>query len=223
MNIKRGGEEEFMNVWIVLLILGLFLVLLGLIRIGGSVEYSAQGVAVRIRLGCFWISVFPRPKSQKSDSASKSKKSKKKPKPKSSPKSVSEPEPKPGGPLTLLRQYLPLVGEAAGTLKQKIRIDRLTITYTAGASNAAAAALAFGRAWAVFGMLWPVFEQNFTVKEHQFHTAVDFQAGHSTVYLYLAFSARLGGLAHFGIRFAWKFFKVYRSGKSPATKRNEAI
>lgn len=203
-----------MNALKILLAVFLILFFLSLIRVGGEAEYSADGAIVRLRVGAFHFQIYPlrRPRRGK-----KAKKAHKK-----SEKTETEPEPKPGAPLALVRRFLPLVGEAAGALKRRIRIDRLFLDVTAGGRDAAAAALSFGRINGVVGMIWPIFEQNFDVRNHRIRTAVDYQAKGLTVSLNVAFSARLGQLISFAVRYGLKFFTCYRSAKS-APKQKEAI
>lgn len=198
----------------ILLAVVLLLFLLSLIRIGGEAECSAHGALVRVRLGALRIQVYPvrRPNGKK-----KAPKKRKKQE-----KVEGEPKPEQGAPLELVRRFLPLVGEAAGALKRRIRIDRLFLDVVAGGQDAAAAALAFGRINGAVGMIWPVFEQNFDVRDHRIRTAVNFQSGRLTVFLSAAFSARLGQLVSFAVRYGLKFFACYRSGKT-ASKQKEAI
>lgn len=187
----------------------LFLWLLGRIRLGGDVEYSDQGVLARLRIGAFHIQLYPAKKKKKRE-----KKEEKKPssKPAQEEDEKEEKERK-GGKLGPIQKYLPLVGQAAGELRRKIRIDRLDIDFIAGGGDPVAAAMAFGYSNAAMGMIWPIFEQNFQVKEHRIRTACDFDAASPVVYLFAAVSLRLGQLLSFAIRFGWKFLRIYQSNK----------
>ena len=203
-----------MSVIKVLLVLCILLFLLGLIRLGGGVEYSAGGVEAHIRVGLFRFRVFPG--KEKGDK----KERKKKPKKEKPPKEEEEPKSKMGGPIELVKAFLPLVCEAAGELKRRIRIDALRLDYTAGGRDAAQTAMAFGGSNAAIGMILPLFQQNFDLKEYRVRTAIDFNAKGATIYVYAAFSARLGQLVSFGIRFGWKFLMAYRKQKN---MKKEAI
>ena len=207
----------------------LLLWLLGRIRLGADAEYSDQGLAARLRIGKIYIQLYPAKKKKK-----RAKKEEKKPSSKerppeqtgskggkepssksSPPKTGDEKEKKPkGGQLGPIRQYLPLVGQAAGELKRKIRIDRLDIDFIAGGDDPVAAAMSFGYSNAAMGMIWPIFAQNFQVKEHRLRTACDFGAPAPTVYLFAALSLRLGQLVSFALRFGWKFLKIYLNNKT---------
>jgi hypothetical protein len=206
-----------MMIWKVLLVILLILFLLSLVRLGGSAEYSAAGLMAWVRVGPIPIQVFP---------VKKKKEKKKKPKKnakKSEEKKEETDKAKPGGSLALVKRVLPLVGEAAGELKRKIQIDRLFLHFTAASSDPAGAALAFGYSNMAIGMIWPIFEQNFIVKDHRIQTAVDFDAQSPVIYLNVGFSARLGQLVSFGLRFGWKFFKIYRQEKQTGNTKKEAV
>lgn len=192
------------------------LFLLGRIRLGGIGEYSGEGLKVWLRVGAFTPLVYPR-------SAEKKDKEKKKGKKKPKPEPESQEEKRTGGSLALVKDCLPLVGEAAGELKRKIQVDRLDVDFISGSADAAGAAMAFGYANMAYGMVWPVFAQNFKVKEHRFRTAVDFTAESPVIYIKAAFSARLGQLLSFTLRFGWKFLKVYLANRKRAKAQKEAV
>lgn len=198
-----------MTVLKVLLIIALILFLIGRIRLGGMVEYSAQGLLLKLRFGAFWFQIFPLKKRKEKKPSKKKKEKKEKP----PGEKREEPETKKGGPLALVKQYLPLVGEAAGGMKRRITIDKLYLDYTAASQEAAGAAMAFGYANMAVGVLWPVFEQNFVVKDHRFRTDVDFSAQSPTVYLNAALSIRIGQIVSLAFRLLWVFFRLYRQGK----------
>ncbi len=201
-----------MTAWKILLVILLILFLLGLIRVGGSGEYSQEGVLVRIRVGPFWIRVFPL----------KEKKEEKRPKPKKKKPKKEEPEEgqtKKGGPWGLIKDLLPVVCQAAGELKRRIRIDRLLLDYTAGGPDPANTAMMFGYSNAAVGMLLPLFEHNFNVKERRVRTAMDFNGKEPVIYIYAAFSARLGQLVSLFLRLGWRTLRLYLKHKKQ-TKGN---
>lgn len=200
----------------VLAVVLLVLFLLGLLRVGGGGEYSAQGLTAWLKLGPFQIKVFPlKKKKEKKKKPSKAKKAQPKP------QKPTKEKPKQGGTLAQVREFLPLICEAAGALKRRIRIDKLYLDYTLpGKEDAAAAAMSFGYSNAAVGMILPLFEQNFDVKERRVRTAVDFNADSPKIYVYAVISARLGQLVSFALRFGWKFLMVYQKTKNP---KKEAI
>lgn len=188
------------------------LFLLALLRVGGSVEYSCEGLEVKVRLWMIWVQIYPLKKKNKGAG----KKSKQE-------KIERADEKEKGGALKQVKEYLPLAGEAAGELKRKIRIDSLRLDLVAGAADVAGAAMLFGGSNMALGMLWPIFEQNFLVREHRFRTAVDFEAESPTIYVYLAFSARVGQLIGFCVRFGWKFLKLLLKDRKRIKTQKEAI
>ncbi len=194
-----------------IILLALFL--LGLLRVGGGGEYSAQGVQAWARVGPFRIRVFPLKKKEEKPKKEKEKKAQ--------PKAEKPQEEKQGGALTSAKEYLPLICEAAGALKRRIRIDELLLDYTvAGKDDAASAAMSFGYSNAAVGMILALFEQNFDVKERRVRTAVDFSADSPKIYVYAAISARVGQIVSFALRFGWKFLMAYQKTK---TAKKEAI
>lgn len=207
----------------VLLVILLFLFLAGLIRAGGSVEYSANGLLVRFRVGCFWFQIFPLKK--KPEKAEKKREKKGKKKPKKEPetgKTDQEKQEKKGGTLELVKMALPLVGEAAGALKRRIRIDKLLLDFTAGGRDAAGAALAFGYSNAAVSAILPVFQQNFDLKEYRIRTRVDFSAPAPVIYLCAAVSARIGQLVTFAVILGYKALLVYLKYRKQTKLQKEA-
>lgn len=206
----------------VLLVILLVLFLLGRIRVGGDGEYSADGLFVRVRVGPISVRVFPLKKKGEKKPAKKKEKATKAAR--AGAEEEQEPEkPKKGGALDLVKAGLPLVGEAAGELKERIRIDLLRMDLLFGGTDAAQTAILFGMSNALIAPLLAVFQQNFEVKEHRVRTAVDFNEKTITLYLRAAFSARIGQLLSFALRFGWKFLMEYRAVKKNNTMKKEAI
>lgn len=209
------------GLWIVGLVV-LLLVFLGLIRVGGEAEYSEKGLFVRLKVGVFSFLIFPFPVPKGKKEGKKEKKRGKKEKSTKSASPEEKPSGKKGGSLSRLRHYLPLVGEAAGGLKRRIRIDVLELELLIAASDAAAAAMAYGYANMILGIVWPLLEENFEIRDHRIQTEVDFEGSIPTVYLKAAFSARIGQLISFGCHLLWHFLKLYRQEKREKMQK-EAI
>ena len=210
----------------VLLAILLLLFLLGRIRVGGEGEYSADGPLVRVRVGPLFIQVFPlKKKKEKKEKKPAEKKKKSSPSAQGGEEEkAQEPEKsKKGGTLDLVKAGLPLVGEAAGELRERIRIDLLCMDLLFGGTDAAQTAILFGMSNALIAPLLAVFQQNFEVKEHRVRTAVDFNEKTITLYLRATFSARIGQLLSFALRFGWKFLMEYRAVKKNNTMKKEAI
>ena len=178
--------------WIVLGAIAAALVLIFLVRVGGTVEYSRSGTLVHLRAGPLRIQVYP-PKPRK----------------KSAKPPEEQPEPKPGGQLDTLKAILPLVAEAAGQLRRKVRVDRLLLDVTAATADPAMTAMAFGGINAAIGMIWPLLENNFNIGERRIRTKADFNLTEPEAYLYGAFSLRLGQAVLLALTLGIKFLKLW--------------
>ena len=168
-----------MKVLLILVLIAAVLVLISLIRIGVQVVYVSSGLTLRLKLGLVRLTLLPRKKEKKE------KKKKKQ-------KEAASPEKHKGDMLGQIRRALPLVTEAAGRLRRKVRLDRIYLDVTAAASDPASAALAFGGANAAVGMIWPLVEQNFNVKDRRIRTRVDFDSTRPAVSLDAAATLTIG-------------------------------
>ena len=206
-----------MTVWIVLGAIVAALVLLFLIRVGGTVEYSRSGTLVHLRAGALRIQVYP-PKPKKKSGEKKPKRAKKSAKP----QKEEQPEPKPGGQLDTLKAMLPLVADAAGQLWRKVRVDRLLLDVTAAAPDPAMAALSFGGVNAAIGMIWPLLENNFNIGDRRIRMKVDFNLTEPEAYLYASFSLRVGQAVTLALRLGIRFLKLW-SGRNQEQTKKEAV
>ena len=201
----------------VLLIAALVFWLISLIRVGARVRYGEAGLFVFVLAGPVKIQLLPaRPKKE---TPGKKKKPKKEKKPK---EKKPEPEGRPGT-LSRLMKLLPVVGQACGALKRKIRIDDLKLDLIWGGSDPASVALGYGQANAALGMLWPVFDNNFKVKRHSFQIGMDYGRTQPAVELEAAVTFTVGQIVTLGVHYGVKALITWvRSGKT-AKKRQEAM
>ena len=124
------------------------------------------------------------------------------------------------GTVSRLMKLLPTVAEAAGALKRKIRIDRLSLSLVWGGEDAAAVALGYGRANALLGMIWPLLDNNFKVKDCDFRVDLDYGKTRPEITLDAALTMTVGQLLAFGIHYGAKLLMNWsRSGKSSATQQ----
>lgn len=204
----------------VLLVILAVLWLISLVRIGGRVRYGQAGLFATALAGPFKIQVLPakeRPKKEKKPKKERKPKKEKKPKEKK-PKPEGQP-----GTLSRLMKLLPVVGQACGSLKRKIRIDDLELELIWGGPDAAAVALGYGRANAALGMLWPIFDHNFKVKRHSFQIGMDYGAAQPMVELQAAVTMTVGQIVTLGVHYGVKaLFTWIKSGRT-AVKRQEAL
>ena len=196
--------------------------LLRLVRLGALAEYSAAGLRLKLKVGPLRLMLYPgkpkRPRRKAGKSSRREKKREERPQPELG-----------GGPLALVKRFLPLIAEAAGRFRRKLRIDVFQLLVVdGGGAGPAAAALCFGGVNAFIGMIWPLVEQNFNVKERRLRTRVDFDAERPSVYLYAAATLTAGQALALGLRLTTRFlaeFSKYRAeAGSPATsKQKEAV
>lgn len=198
-----------MTVLKVLLALLLALWLVSLIRVGGRVRYGQAGLFVTVLAGPLRIQLIP----MKEKPEKKKKKREKPPKA----KHITEKKPKPEGQpgtLSRLMQLLPVAAEAAGRLKRKIRIDELDLALVWGGTDAAAAALGYGRANAALGMIWPLLDNNFKVKRHAFRVELDYGRTEPAVELAAAVTMTIGQVVALSVHYGVKALIVWiRSGR----------
>ena len=203
----------------VLLIVLLVLWLISLIRVGGRVKYGEAGLFVTVLAGPFRIQILPaKPKKQKPKKEKKPRKP-----PAQAEKHKKEPPEGRPGTLSRLMKLLPIVGQACGSLKRKIRIDDLELELIWGGSDPAAIALGYGQANAALGMLWPIFDHNFRVKRHSFKIGMDYNRTQPAVELQAAVTMTIGQAVVLGVHYGVKaLFTWIKSGRT-AVKRQEAL
>ncbi|MDE6841362.1 MAG: DUF2953 domain-containing protein [Oscillospiraceae bacterium] len=195
--------------------------LISLIRVGGRVSYGQAGLFAYLQMGPVKLQLFPMANASEGNWRSKAKKPKKE-KPPMAEKHKKEPGEGRPGTLSRLMKLLPVVGQACGSLKRKIRIDELELEVIWGGTDAAAVALGYGRANAALGMLWPVFDHNFKVKRHSFQISADYGRTEPAAELRAAVTMTVGQMMTLGVHYGVKaLFTWIKSGR-PAAKRQEA-
>lgn len=203
----------------VLLVLLAVLWLLSLIRFGGMVRYGQAGLFVTVLAGPFKIQLWP----AKPEKEKKPKKKKRQKPPPQAEKHKEEPVEGRPGTLPRLMKLLPVVGEACGSLRRKIRIDDLELELVWGGGDAAAIALGYGQANAVLGMVWPLFEHNFRVKRHNFQISMDYGAAQPAVELQAAVTMTIGQGLALVVRYGVKALAAWiKSGRSAENKRGKS-
>jgi hypothetical protein len=195
----------------VLLVIVVVLWLISLLRLGGAVRYSEDGLLIRLIMGPARVTVFPRKQKEKKEN---------KPPKEKKQEADQKPENK-GGALPPVMELLPLVGEAAGQLRWKIRIDDLTIHLTWAADDPFHAAMGFGGANAALGMIWPLIDNNFKVKRHDLGVAVDFDENEPVIYCYAALTMTLGQLVAFVGYFGFKFLRIWSRSRNGSADKQE--
>ncbi len=123
---------------------------------------------------------------------------------------------------------MPPVARAAGRLLRKIRIDRLDLHLIWGASDAAAAAIGYGRAQAAMGILWPCCSENFRIKSYDLSVDVDFEREKPAVIGQIRLSLTVAQILGVAVRLAFRAVSVllkrtkHTSDKQKSGKKEQA-
>lgn len=202
--------------WIILAVILVLIIVISLIRLGGRAKYDAEGFYAYVLVGPAKVQLYPvKPKDKQKPKKEKQKKEK-------SGKTKQKSEEEKPGTLGRVLKLLPLVGEAAGSLKRKIRIDHLVLTVIWGAEDAASAALGYGKANAFLGMIWPLIDHNFKVKKCDWNIDVDYGEQKPKFTADAAITITVGQLVSFVLHYGVKLLMNWsRSGKR-SVKQQEA-
>ncbi|MEG2988770.1 MAG: DUF2953 domain-containing protein [Oscillospiraceae bacterium] len=200
-----------MKVLFILACIVLALFLLSLIRVGGEVLYDSGGLIAKLKVCGLKFTVYPVKPSKKPPKPPKEKKAKEEPTPPREKRTL-------GGSLALVKEFLPLVGEAAGKLKRKISVDRIALHLVWGGEDPADCAMGYGYANVALGMIWPILEQNFNIHHRDIHTDIDFNQKSPTVYVNAVLTLTIGQCLVMGISLGTKAFSVYRKNQKQRTK-----
>lgn len=208
-----------MKVLTILAAILLLLFLLSRMRVGSRVRYAEGRLLVRVRIGPGWFTVYPVKKKEKPPKAKAEKPAEGAGKPR-------KPAMAKGEAVSLVMDALPVVAEAAGRLKRKIRIDDLKLDLLWSAPEPAACGIGYGAANAAAGMIWPLFEQNFNVKSYRVRTGVDFDRGSPDIRIEAVITITQGQLLTLALGVLWKLFQIWRSHSAAilsTTKQKEAV
>ena len=176
------------------------LILLGILPLGVSVNYDADGAVVRVIAGPLKIKVFPLPKKEKKPKQEKKAKEVKQEKKPKAGKKTPDPKQtedapekkKSGGPIT---DFLPLVGVVLKFLdgfRRKLRVNVLDLKIVMAADDPCDLALNYGKAWAAVGNLMPQLERVFVIQKRNIDVECDFTADKTLVNARLDLTITLG-------------------------------
>ncbi|HPE16030.1 MAG TPA: hypothetical protein PK597_03655 [Oscillospiraceae bacterium] len=182
--------------WILGILLLLFVAFL-LLRVGVSASYDEDGARADARLGPVRFRLYP-PKEKK-------KPPEERPKPKR-PEAEAE-EKKKGGALENLRPLLGPLFDALGKLRRRLRVDRLSIDFTAASDDPSRAAMEFGYASAGLGTLLALLENTLDIRERDIRTQVDFTRETPLIRAAAALSVRIGTLLAIALPLAVTYWK----------------
>lgn len=209
-----------MSWWLIALIILLALFLIGRLRVGARIRYSPVGLILAVIVGPARFRVFPVKEKPKKAGMKREKRSERRRE--KDLQNVAARKPERPGTLSRVMKLLPVMAEAAGALRRKILIHHLNLKVIWGAPDAAAAAIGFGRAYALLGMIWPIFDHNFHVRQHDFQVEVDYEADRPEVAVDLALTMTVGQAVAFVLHYGGKTLVTWsRSGKR-SQQRQEA-
>ena len=175
-----------MTVLIVIGAILLFLVIVGLIPLGASAEYSSDGLMLEAVAGPLRIRLVP-----KTEAVPKKKKKKEKPKKKKKghikekkkrPAPESEAGKKKGGMPEKILQVLPTVFQTLGRFLRSLTIRELTVRYTVGGEDPSQAAVQYGAMSGGLQLLEPLLSR-MRIKKRDIRFRCDFTREKDDVYV----------------------------------------
>lgn len=110
----------------------------------------------------------------------------------------------------MVRRFLSLALEAAGSFRRKLCIDVLELDLIVGSPDPADAAMDYGKASAALGALWGPLNEAFRVKDGRARVDVDFQQEHWAVWGRLQMTLTIGQLVWLGLRYGAAALNILR-------------
>ena len=194
-----------MTVLIVLGSIAALFLIISLIRIGVSVEYSDEGLTAKAHAGPISITLYPM--EEKADKKEKKKKPKEKDK-------AGQP-----GVFSQLKSMLPAIKKALSRLRRKLLIKELTIYFLAAGEDPAQAAMMFGGVSAGYGAVTALLENNFRIKKRDLRANVDFDADEPYIYVKAKLSLAVWEAVYVGFGLVWSMAKT----RNPKTAIRKAV
>jgi hypothetical protein len=209
-----------MKAWMIVVLL---LLLLAWLPVGVELRYDGA-VLVALRLGPVKIRLLPaKKKKPKAAKPKKQKKAPKKPK-KEEPKAE---KPSIGGTIEAAKPLVRVAVDALRRFRHMLLFRDLTVHVTFGASNAADAALGYGRAWAAIGCLTPMIDNVFHVRRRDYQAFVDYEKQELQVLLHAHLTIFLWQILSFAVVYGVRGLKAFvsfnqkRQGKTNKEARRE--
>ena len=205
------------------------LVLLGILPLGASVKYDADGPLVKVIAGPIRIRVYPRDKKPKKEKKQRETEiTEKEPTktvksaPKKETSNKEEPEKKSGGPIT---DFLPLLQVALDLLndfRRKLRVNLLEVKLVMAGDDPCDLAMNYGRAWTAIGNLLPRLENVLVIKKRDIDVVCNFTTSKTTIYVRLDLTITLGRILAmavvYGFRAMVEFLKIKNKRKGGASE-----
>ena len=191
-------------------------VLIGCIPVGVDARYLENELSLRLKIGFLKVQVLPaKPKKKRAAPKKKQAAPKKKQetakqaavseKPEATKKKVSMPK------LTLadILELVNLACDTLGDLRQKLRVEILTLHVVLGADDPAKAAMQYGSAWAVIGMLDPKLDRLFVIKKRDIQPVLDYNENEIKISAQLALTITIGRALSLGLKAGVRFLKLW--------------
>lgn len=205
---------------IVLAAVLLAIFLLALVPAGVRVHYDEEGLTAWIAVGAVRFRVYPlRSKEPGRSRTSRGRPRATKKKQKKPRESRPEQSGKPGS-LAAFKPYLKLGCELFGKFRRKLRVRELTAYVWFGGKDAAATAVAYGRAWAVLGALTATLENLFVIEKRDICAKLDYTKEKMELQLRMDLRMRLGTMAILGFQAVLRLLKLWLHQKK-AVQKNE--
>ena len=193
------------------------LVLLAILPVGVCLIYNEDGLVLSLLLGAVKIKLFPKEIKQKKEKPKKKIKQNVK-----SNKPKIKTEKKSGGKITGFLPLLDIGLKLLGSLRRKLRVNRLEINYIMAGSDPSDLGLHYGKAWASVGNIMPLLERIFVIKKRNVQVQCDFAAAATTIIARLDITitvARLVGITvKYGFQALREFLKIKNKNKGGAEK-----
>lgn len=119
-----------------------------------------------------------------------------------------------GGALDYAQQLLPILVDAAGQFKRRLRVDRLRLELIAGSSDPADAAILYGYANAVLGTFWGALAETFHVQDGDARVRLSFEAEAITILADITMSLKLGQILYLSLYFGRNSLRAVLSVRS---------
>lgn len=187
------------------------LILLGVLPLGVSARYNADGVRVRVIAGPVRVTVFPMSRKRKKQ------KREKKPLPPRQEKKEESGQSVPQETGGSLKDFFPLVRlglDFLGDFRRKLRVNVLEVKLILAGGDPADLAINYGRIWASAANLDPLLQRVFIIKKKKIDIGCDFTAQSSTVIARLDLTITLGRLLGLGVRYGLRGVREFMKIKS---------
>ncbi len=199
--------------------LGVVLAVLTLIaftRIGVYARRDSRGVLVKLKIGLFWITIFPEKERRPKKAAARQK-------PKATPeKPAAKPKRKFKFAFWMIWELWQALKKTLARLFRAIRVDRLSLRLTAGGSDCAGAAALYGRLHMAVGSAYPLVRGLFRIKKCDIAIGLDYTLASTAVLGEIKLSVSIGRMVVFGVQSLAIFFAFYRKYRKSIGKEAAA-